>query len=339
MLSFTGSALPFYGYVCIYDLYNIYDLTPLQVTIPDATHFREMLKVAPKKWVASQRVLENHCSHMVDDLIQKAKAALSARTTRSQTRTSTRETMQASLTNSNPCSNGPSVPLILPKTPFSIHNMKRKRPVEMESKEICSPSKRAKGSSYVPSKLGQDLSAHTPIARRTNAASLSTTSQPAALLGDDSDDEAPNGTIIVRSIRSNQKVDHGAWNSQRPRMTAVGPEPVTPSTQGNPSACAVEFNDTPLTSTGMSDASSPSSPLLSRTETRHRHFIPPVEKLAYPVQENEEISRRRRRNLRAAFLDPSMYSWRPDAQTAKKLERARIWESRMIEKYGDPWDA
>jgi hypothetical protein len=314
----------------------------LQVTIPDAAHFREMLKVSPKKWAISQRVLENNCSHMVDDLIRKARTALSARTTRSQTRASIREGMQATLTNLMTRPDGPSIPLTPPKTP-RIHNMKRKPSFEIESKENGSPSKRAKALSYVPSGLGQDISTHTPIARRTNAASLSTTSQPAVSHEDDSEtDEVPKETIVVRSTRSSQRqVDHRAWNSQRPKLATIGCEPVTPtSTQDSPSVGA-EFDITPMTSTGMSETSSPSpsSPSLSRAESRVRHrMAPAVKKLSYSIQEDEEICRRRRRNLRATFLDPSVYGWKPSTQTLKKLERARMWESHMIQRCGDPWD-
>ena len=53
-------------------------LTILKVTMPDPSHFQQMLKIPPKTWSASQRVLENHCSDLLGDLIWKADIAQSA---------------------------------------------------------------------------------------------------------------------------------------------------------------------------------------------------------------------------------------------------------------------
>lgn len=115
--SFTGSALLFFGYIVFFGVPRGVRLTILKVTIPDPSHFRQMLKISPKTWSASQRVLENHCSDMLGDLIRKADIAQSAIVARSRVRT-----------------------------------------------------RSTKGTPYTPSRLGRDLSTHTPKARRINAA-------------------------------------------------------------------------------------------------------------------------------------------------------------------------
>ena len=71
---------------------------------------------------------------------------------------------------------------------------------------------------------------------------------------------------------------------------------------------------------------------------RARLRVPSAAKgLSYPIQ--GEMPRRRRRNLRAAFLNSSVYGWKPAADTAKRLKQARKWETLMVGKYDDPLDA
>lgn len=242
---------------------------------------------------------------MVDDLSRKANAALSARTTRSQTRTRAKEKAQAALADLMALPGELSVSL----TPKSL--IKRKTPVEVESNENESPSKRPKVWSYAPSRLCMV-------------------------------DETSNETIVVRSTTSSQKrIDHKAWDLQRPKTSTFGCEPNTPtsSIKDTPTGGTVVPSTTPMTSIGASDASSPSSLSHSRVGIRARYHMPSAaKKLSCSIQE-DEIPRPRRRNLRATFLDPSVYGWKSGGYTARKLERARVWESLMIEKYGDPWDA
>ena len=315
----------------------------LKVTVPEASHFRQMLKVSPKAWSTSQRVLENHCSHIMDDLIRKAETALSAKATRSQLLTVNKEKVQPSLTNLMARPGNSSVPLTPPKSPV-VHTMKRKMPAEVELKENGSPAKRAKGGpAYVPSGLGLVVSIHTPKARRINAAATLPTPPKSAVLHkeEESENEASNETIVVRSTRSSQKrLDCSAWDLQKPLQklvaTTVGAQAPTPSSSP---VGLVAFDNTPTTSTGMSDTSSPTLPIRSRAAVQARVHVPLTAKgLSYPSQE-EEMPRRRRRNLRAAFLNPGVYGWKPAGHAAKNLERARNWETLMIGKYGDPWDA
>ena len=157
---------------------------------------------------------------------------------------------------------------------------------------------------------------------------------------EESENEASNDTIVVRSSQSSRKQLHcRAWDLQKPTTTTVGDEPLTPSpsVQRRLPAGHVAFDNAPMTSTSMSDTSSPSSH--SRTMVRARLRVPSAAKgLSYPIQ--GEVPRRRRRNLRAAFFNPSVYGWKPAADTAKRLERALKWETLMIGKYGgDPLDA
>ncbi|KAF8490573.1 hypothetical protein JB92DRAFT_3147850 [Gautieria morchelliformis] len=310
----------------------------LGVTIPDA-HLRQMIKASPYKWSASQRVLEKHCSSMVEDLTRKAETATSGRETRSQMQSRTKVKDHSPMANLQPRE------LSDPSTPTNsalVQRMKRKMPDEVESKESGSPSKRPKRPTYVPSGLGQDLSTHTPKARRVNAAAARC-AKPGAMHEEESDNEsASNETIVVRPTRpTRNQFSRSAWDLQKPIPAAVGSEPVTPtSTRVSPSAAVVAFDNTPMTSTGRSDTSSPTSLSPTRAGVRAFVHIPSTAKeLSYSIHEDEEMPRRRRRNLRAAFLNPGIYGWKPAACTSKKLERARKWESLMVGKYGDPWDA
>ena len=85
--SFTGSGLLSFGYIFSWGVPRGVRLTTLKVTIPDPSHFRQMLKISLKTWSASQRVLKNHCSDMLGDLIRKADIAQSAIAARSRVRT------------------------------------------------------------------------------------------------------------------------------------------------------------------------------------------------------------------------------------------------------------
>jgi hypothetical protein len=276
---------------------------------------------------------------MVEDLTRKAETATSGSDTRSQMHSRTKAKVHPSMTNFMGQPRELSVPLT-PTNSALAQRMKRKTADEAEAEENGSPSKRPKRPTYVPSGLGQDLSTHTPKARRVNAAAAKLTpAKPGAMHEEESDNEtASNETIVVRPTRVlRNQLGRSAWDLQKPTSAAIGSEPVTPtSTRDSPSGAVVAFDDTPMTSTGRSDTSSPTS--LSRSRAGVLVHIPsPAKELSYPIHK-DEVPRRRRRNLRAAFLNPGVYGWNPAACTSKKLERARKWESLMIGKYGDPWD-
>lgn len=103
-----------------------------------------------------------------------------------------------------------------------------------------------------------------------------------------------------------------------------------------------------MTTTGMSDASTPSFPSptekLKPTQSYHRtraQSFPALYRKRPPLideEEEEESTRRQRRNLRATFLDSEVYKWKPSSIVSRRLKLAESWEDRLIKSFGDPWD-
>lgn len=323
-----------------------------KLNVPGEEFVRQQVHASLREWSLARRIITKCCSSMKDTLIAQAETALS-RTARSSRSRPSLLPIASSL------SVTPSkTPQITPSTGSAstgrVTAIKRKPAVINIIEEISSPSKRAKTALY-PSSIHNNsetpkfLTSHS--LKEASQASKGIADKVSALDGDDSEVDIPNETIVIP--REPTTVVHVVDNREsdpfsRTILAVSGKLPFDRPAYETPRKKGVKIVETPMTTTGgMSDASTPSftsssTEKLKSAQSYHRtraQSFPALRMKRLPlIDEEEESTRRQRRNLRAAFLDLEVYKWKPSSVVSRRLKLAESWEEKFIKNFGDPWD-